>query len=131
MKKKKIKKEKENEKILHNIHTIVDELLESMDMLDWKVEINYAPGMNETRVADVSYSIHKEATMFVYDYRPEYVRDDLMHELFHCKLGFLSKGYQELINGQQRIIEGLLSGYEERTVDSLLEMMRGYVNDGE
>ena len=127
--KKKGKKQKKNEQILGHIHDTVDDLLERLDMLDWTVEINYAPDTNNGRVADISYSIHKEASLFVYDYRPDYLQEDMIHELFHCKIGLLSRGYQEIIDGQQNIIETLLRGYEEKTVDNLVEMMRGYLKE--
>ena len=112
------------------ISRVVDQLLDELDMRDWKIDIYYLPGQSDDSVAEVTYSIHKEADVRVYDYRPKYIRNDLRHELLHCKVGLASRVYEELFEQQQEVISRLADRYQEIVVDDLERMVDKYSRHG-
>jgi hypothetical protein len=112
--------------ILLDLNKVVSELVDELDMKDWKVDVKYAPRPEETSVAEVSYNVHKEADITVFEYRPEYVRNDLRHELLHCKVGLISKMYDKVIDAQRDLIDDLKQKYEELVVDDLERLISRY-----
>ncbi|MBW2971450.1 hypothetical protein KY359_00290 [Candidatus Woesearchaeota archaeon] len=112
--------------VLTTLCSVVQELVDSLDMHDWKFSLFYEPDDESDTIAEVSYSIHKEATITVYKYRPFYVRDDLMHELMHCKVGISKKNYELVIAYQQKMIDELVQNGDEQLVDDLSRMVSRY-----
>jgi hypothetical protein len=114
-------------KVLMDLNRIVDDLKDKLDMQDWTFDVYYCPDCKRESIADVTYSIHKEADITVHDYRPKYVRDDLMHEMLHCKVGMISKAYDVLIDKQREMIDELAERYEEVVVDDFVRLAKQYV----
>ncbi|MBN1543881.1 hypothetical protein JW898_00285 [Candidatus Woesearchaeota archaeon] len=116
----------ESEEVLKTLNGLVDELVGVLDMRDWHISVEYSPDSETGTIADVSYSIHREATVTVYDYRPDRVREDLLHELLHCKVGIARTGYEVVFEHQRRMIDELAQGYEEMFIDDLVRMVGSY-----
>lgn len=118
--------DKEKKKILKDLNGVVDGLLGELNMTDWKVNVFYGPDPKCDAIADVSFSIHKEADLTVHEYRPEYVREDIMHELLHCKLGLVRKAYELVIDQQNELISDLAQRYEELVIDDFVRVAGKY-----
>ena len=114
-------------KVLTTLNNIVEELKGELDMHDWTFDVYYCPGCKSGNIADVTYSIHKEADLTVHNYRPKYVRDDLMHEMLHCKVGLMYRAYSAVIKKQRKMIDTLAGRYEEIVVDDLMRMAKQYL----
>jgi|GEM_PF-4253209 len=118
--------EDEDDEVQKSLNVLVDELVGVLDMRDWKIKVQYCPDAEGDSIADVAYSIHREATVTVYSYRPDRVREDLLHELLHCKVGIARKGYEVVFEHQRMMIDELAQGYEEMFVDDLVRVVGKY-----
>jgi len=116
-----------HEKTAELLTDIVEEMAHVMGMQDWKVNVVYNPDEYSETVAEVICTVHKEADITFYRFRPELVYDDVMHELAHCKVSLMREGYATVIRSQQSAIYQLMQNYEELVVDGLVRMMRDYV----
>lgn len=119
------------EKVGKTLIKIVDGLVDRLDMHDWSINLIYAPDEYNNKAAEVTFGVNKEADLTVYQFRPDYILDDMYHELLHCKIGLLSLGYLRVINKQQETIVSLMSDLEETIVDDFMRMARkGMIKDG-
>jgi hypothetical protein len=114
-------------KVLTTLNRIVDDLKDELDMRDWTFDVYYCPNCKSDSIADVTYSVHKEADITVHEYRQQYVKYDLMHEMLHCKVGMISKAYDVLIDKQREMIDELAERYEEVVVDDFVRLAKQYV----
>jgi len=112
--------------VQQSLELMLGDLLVELDMKDWTVGVKYAPEYDADAVADVTFSIHKEAEITVYEFRPQYARKDLTHELMHCKIGLSKRSMETIITYQQKLIDDLAQGYEEQVVDDLTRMVGRY-----
>ncbi len=116
-----------DEVICRRLSDIVVKLKGALDMDDWVVDVVYDPDGESDSIADVEFSQHKEARINVYEYRPEHVYKDLIHELMHCKIGMVRSVYERIISSQQELLEGVAQAYEEQVVDGLTRMIGQYI----
>jgi hypothetical protein len=117
--------EKDMKEVLSKLSDLVVDLSKELKMQDWKFRVFYSPVENPDNVADVSYSIHKEADITFYDYRPDYVRRDMMHEMLHCKVGRIGRQYSRIIKRQHKLLMKMAEEAEEVVIDDIIDMYDG------
>ncbi|NQU78670.1 hypothetical protein HQ545_02785 [Candidatus Woesearchaeota archaeon] len=125
--------ESDDDRIIEEIGMVVASIKAKLDMQDWSVKISYEPDDESGIIAEIGYSMHKEADLKVYHYRPQSIQEDMMHELMHCKIGMIRQKYEMIIDNQNRLITDLAQQQEETVVDDLTRMMMNYMkmDDGE
>ena len=117
---------RDDKRVLKDITKVVDKLLYDLDMRDWTVQVYYSPDNTTAKIAEVGFSINKQAEIYVYNYRPAYLVNDLRHELLHCKVGFIRCAYETVVEKQNEMIGELAQRYEEMVVDNLEHIIDKY-----
>jgi len=103
------------------LQKITQKLLKRLNMSDWFIRLAYCPKEDCEIQAEVEklFAFHKSAKIICYTSKEEEWEEILFHELMHCKLGIITKNYDEALEKMSEIIQNLIQNSEETLVGDL------------